>query len=136
MAEEDIDYLMLFSKKNKSNYNNPNNRVRKSKFFYSNRVNNTKNPNQNKIQKTIQKTIQRAVSSNFNQIPQRINVDYSNNVNFYFRRRATSKIDHNYHQVKQDDGSYIFSDSKKILQICRYLFYNKSIIDSERSYNY
>ena len=114
IAEEDIDYLMLFSQKNKSNYNNPNNRVRKSKFFYSNRVNNTKNPNQNKIQKTIQ----RAVSSNCNQIPQRINVDYSNNVNFYLSRRATSKNDHHVNQSKFNSSTErILGNSNKIIGI-------------------
>ena len=114
VAEEDIDYLMLFSQKNKSNYNNPNNRIRKSKFFYSNRINNNKNQNQSRIQKPIQ----RAVSSNVNQIPQRINVDYSNNLNFYLSRRATSKNDSHVNKSKFNSSTErIFGNSQKMIGI-------------------
>ena len=63
-------------------------------------MNNNKNQIQNKIQNKIQKPIQRAFSSNVNQIPQRINVDYSNNINFYLSRRATSKNEQNVNKNK------------------------------------
>ena len=85
--EEDIDYLKLFSQKNKNNYNNPNNRQRKSKFFYSNRINTTKN--QEQIQNHPSK--QRAVSSNFNTVQQRNNLYYAKNQNLHLSKRATSK---------------------------------------------
>ena len=58
------------------------------------------NNNKNQIQNKIQKPIQRAFSSNVNQIPQRINVDYSNNINFYLSRRATSKNEQNVNKNK------------------------------------
>ena len=87
IQEEDIDYLKLFSQKNKNNYNNPNNRQRKSKFFYSNRINTTKN--QEQIQNHPSK--QRAVSSNFNTVQQRNNLYYAKNQNLHLSKRATSK---------------------------------------------
>ena len=86
-AEEDIDYLKLFSQKNKNSYDNQNNRVRKSKFFYSNRINKTLT--QNPIQTT--KQIQRAVSSNLNQIPQKNYNNYSYNKNLYLSGRNSNK---------------------------------------------
>ena len=92
IAEEDIDYLELFSQKNKNNYNNPNNRIRKSKFFYSNRMNNYQNPKQNKNQ--IQRQFKRAISSNFNQVPQKNNFNYSKNSNIYLNRRGSGKEEH------------------------------------------
>ena len=85
--EEDIDYLKLFSQKNKNNYNNPNNRQRKSKFFYSNRINTTKNQEQTQNHPSKQ----RAVSSNFNTVQQRNNLYYAKNQNLYLSKRATSK---------------------------------------------
>jgi len=85
--EEDIDYLKLFSQKNKNNYNNPNNRQRKSKFFYSNRINTTKNQEQTQNHPSKQ----RAVSSNFNTVQQRNNLYYAKNQNLHLSKRATSK---------------------------------------------
>ena len=85
--EEDIDYLKLFSQKNKNNYNNPNNRQRKSKFFYSNRINSTKNQEQTQNHPSKQ----RAVSSNFNTVQQRNNLYYAKNQNLHLSKRATSK---------------------------------------------
>ena len=85
--EEDIDYLKLFSQKNKNNYNNPNNRQRKSKFFYSNRINTTKNQEQTQNHPSKQ----RAVSSNFNTVQQRNNLYYVKNQNLHLSKRATSK---------------------------------------------
>ena len=87
IQEEDIDYLKLFSQKNKNNYNNPNNRQRKSKFFYSNRINTTKNQEQTQNHPSKQ----RAVSSNFNTVQQRNNLYYAKNQNFHLSKRATSK---------------------------------------------
>ena len=84
IAEEDIDYLKLFSQKNKNTYNNPNNRIRKSKFFYSNRT------NTNKTQNQIQKPLPRAVSSSLNQLPQKNNFGPSKNGHIYFSRRGYS----------------------------------------------
>ena len=87
IQEEDIDYLKLFSEKNKNNYeNNPNNRIRKSKFFYSNRI-----PTQPKPQP--QKIVQRAISSNFTQIPQKV-PNFSKNNTINISRRATSSETH------------------------------------------
>ena len=97
-VEEDIDYLKLFSQKNKNTCNNPNNRIRKSKFYYSNRINTNKNPNQSNNQ--IQKHIQRAVSSNFNQIPLKNEVGYSKNGNIYLNRKSSGKEEHRH--VKQN----------------------------------
>ena len=85
IAEEDIDYLKLFSQKNKNTYNNPNNRIRKSKFFYSNRT------NTNKTQNQIQKPLPRAVSSSLNQLPQKNNFGPSKNGHIYFSRRVSTK---------------------------------------------
>ena len=87
IQEEDIDYLKLFSQKNKNNYNNPNNRQRKSKFFYSNRINTTKNQEQTQNHPSKQ----RAVSSNFNTVQQRNNLYYAKNQNLHLSKRATSK---------------------------------------------
>ena len=77
--EEDIDYLKLFSEKNKNNYEATTNRTRKSKFFYSNRIPKMANPT-----KTL-KIIQNPRSSNFSQIPQK-----TENQNINFNRRAMS----------------------------------------------
>ena len=77
--EEDIDYLKLFSEKNKNNYEATTNRTRKSKFFYSNRITKMANPT-----KTL-KIIQNPISSNFSQIPQK-----TENQNINFNRRAMS----------------------------------------------
>ena len=85
LAEEDIDYLKLFSQKNKNANNNPNNRIRKSKFYYSNRT------NANKTQNRIQKPIQRAISSSLNQVPQKNNFEPAKNGIIYFSRRVSGK---------------------------------------------
>ena len=88
IQEEDIDYLKLFSQKNKNtNYNNPNIRQRKSKFFYSNRINTTKNQEPSKIHPQKQ----RAVSSNFNTVQQKNNLYYQKNPNLNFSKRITSR---------------------------------------------
>ena len=89
IQEEDIDYLKLFSQKNKNtNYNNPNIRQRKSKFFYSNRINTTKNQEPSKIHPQKQ----RAVSSNFNTVQQRNNLYYANNQNLHLSKITYIKI--------------------------------------------
>ena len=86
IQEEDIDYLKLFSQKNKNNnYNNQNNRQRKSKFFYSNRI--IKNQEQNN---KIQPQKQRAVSSNINIVQQKNNLYYPKS-NLHLSKRSTSK---------------------------------------------
>jgi hypothetical protein len=91
IQEEDIDYLKLFSQKAKNTYDNPNNRQRKSKFFYSNRINTAKNMNQ--IQNQIHSK-QRAVSTNLTQIPQKNIVEYPKNINKNSSKRATSREEH------------------------------------------
>ena len=94
IQEEDIDYLKLFNLKNKNTYNNQNNRQRKSKFFYSNRIITTKNQNQNPTIK------QRAVSTNYNQIQQKNNAEYLKNSNAHLSKRATSMAEHKIKQGK------------------------------------
>ena len=69
------------------------------------------NNNKNQIQNKIQKPIQRAFSSNVNQIPQRINVDYSNNINFYLSRRATSKNEQKVNKNKFNSSTEIIFDN-------------------------
>lgn len=94
IQEEDIDYLKLFNLKNKNIDNNQNNRQRKSKFFYSNRIITTKNQNQNPAIK------QRAVSTNINQIQQKNNTQYLKYSNAHLSKRATSMEDQKIKQGK------------------------------------
>ena len=104
IQEEDIDYLKLFSQKNKNNnYNNPNNRQRKSKFFYSNRI--IKNQEQNN---KIQPQKQRAASSNINIVEQKPNLYYPKS-NLHLSKRATSK-----EEQKIPRSRYNFSTEKRL----------------------
>ena len=122
-AEEDIDYLKLFSQKNKNAYNNPNNRVRKSKFFYSNRINTSKN--QTQIQNP--KPIQRAVSSNLNQIQLKNDFNYLKKGSIYLSKSNTNKPEQNFKQSRFNSATERgFGTVKKIVNLKLKVMENKT----------